>query len=618
MANHIHLFGGSVVLFFSQRYLDDLRARCDIVEIVSQSVSLQKKGKRYWACCPFHGEKTPSFSVNPEMQMYYCFGCHASGNVIGFIMAMEKLDFVDAVKYLAERANMPLPEVEDEQAYRRERAGKERLYAANTAAAHFFFEQLFTPAGKDAIAYLLQRGIDERGIRRFGLGFAPGGEVLCRHLRQKGFSDEEMELAGLSRKGQRGVYDQFRNRVMYPIIDGLGRVVGFGGRVMGNGQPKYLNTSDTPVFNKRHQLYGINLLKKQRDLSRVIVVEGYMDVIALDLAGIRGAVASLGTALTSEQARLIKRYCEDVLIAYDGDTAGQTAMLRGLDILHEEGLKVRVVVMPEGKDPDDLARQGGSAAFDALAEKALPLPVFKMKRAALAEDMSTQQGRTAYAMAASEILAQVENPVERESYLKILQVETGFSLSTLEQQVQVADGVLSAQEARRHNYAMQRYNNGGKSTQPEGDRRVFLAEGNILAAVAGAGRDAPALLSIVDVSFTVPAYAQALKKMREIVAQGETLSPAGVAMHFSGDSQEEQMVCRLLAQELTLPDPMEFVRQNVQTLWQAEVSARILMLKQEMGKPGIDPAERARLAAEIQSLMASAKGPRRPMSGRLE
>lgn len=590
-------------MFFSQQYLDELRARSDLLEIVGRHVPLTKKGKRYWACCPFHGEKTASFTVDPDKQMYYCFGCHAAGNVIGFMMAMHRLDFVDAVKLLAEQANMPLPEVEDEQAYRRERAEKERLYAANKQAARFYFEQLFSPVGSRARAYLEKRGITERAIRRFGLGYAPGGEALCRHLQEQGFTGEQLAMAGLSRTGERGDYDQFRDRVMYPIIDAMGRVVGFGGRVMGDSQPKYLNTSDTPIFNKRHHLYGIPLLKKQRDIARAIVVEGYMDVIGLDTAGVAGAVASLGTALTQEQARLIRRYTNEVLIAYDGDSAGQNAMVRGLDILEGQGLDVRVVVLPDGQDPDDLARSGGQEAFEALAQKALPLAVFKMKRAALEYDLSTQQGRTAYAMDASKILAEVKNPIERESYLKLLQVETGFSTQALADQISVSGNDLQRQQQQRDNYAAQRNNKDGNSSHTEGEQGVDYAQKGILAALLKAGEDAAALMALIDVDFPTPQYAKALDVMRSMLAGGEPLTSAGVSDHFLQAADDNRQVLELLVQGHPVGDNlMEFVRQAVQTLKKQLLPARIDALMIQASDPTIDAEERRRIVLEINRL----------------
>lgn len=590
-------------MFFSQQYLDELRARSDLLEIVGRHVPLTKKGKRYWACCPFHGEKTASFTVDPDKQMYYCFGCHAAGNVIGFMMAMHRLDFVDAVKLLAEQANMPLPEVEDEQAYRRERAEKERLYAANKQAARFYFEQLFSPVGSRARAYLEKRGITERAIRRFGLGYAPGGEALCRHLQEQGFTGEQLAMAGLSRTGERGDYDQFRDRVMYPIIDAMGRVVGFGGRVMGDAQPKYLNTSDTPIFNKRHHLYGIPLLKKQRDIARAIVVEGYMDVIGLDTAGVAGAVASLGTALTQEQARLIRRYTNQVLIAYDGDSAGQNAMVRGLDILEGQGLDVRVVVLPDGQDPDDLARSGGQEAFEALAQKALPLAVFKMKRAALEYDLSTQQGRTAYAMDASKILAEVKNPIERESYLKLLQVETGFSTQALADQISVSGNDLQRQQQQRDNYAAQRNNKDGNSSHTEGEQGVDYAQKGILAALLKAGEDAAALMALIDVDFPTPQYAKALDVMRSMLAGGEPLTSAGVSDHFLQAADDNRQVLELLVQGHPVGDNlMEFVRQAVHTLKKQLLPARIDALMIQASDPTIDAQERRRIVLEINRL----------------
>ena len=432
---------------FPSAWLDELRARADIVQIVSGYVTLKRNGHRYWGLCPFHGEKTASFSVDSERQLYYCFGCKASGSVIQFIMDMERLDFPEAVRFLADQVHMPLPQMEEDPDYQRRRSQRDRLLAANKEAARYFHQTLFTPEGKPMLDYLKGRGLTDSVIRKFGLGAAPNQwDSLTRTLQEKGYSLEELRLAGLTviKEAEpatadaparpRRAFDMFRNRAIFPIIDQYGNVLGFGGRILGSGQPKYLNTSDTPVFNKRLGVYAANLLRKERHLERVILVEGYMDVVALTQFGVPGVCATLGTALTAEQARLLKRFAPQVYLSYDGDSAGQHAILRGLDILKAEGIPARVLDFPDGLDPDEFIRRDGLEGFNKLP--ALTPETYRMRRLRAEHDLSTQEGRTEYAKSCAVILRDLE-PVELENHLQQLMVQTGFSREVLLAQIGV-------------------------------------------------------------------------------------------------------------------------------------------------------------------------------------
>ena len=432
----------------SDAWLDELRSRANLEEIVSEYVPLKLKGRRFWGCCPFHNEKTPSFSVDSEAQMYYCFGCHKGGTVINFVMEMERMEFMDAVRLLADRAHMEIPEQSQTGSGRTSPDERERIYEANTIAARFFHSTLWTGEGAEALNYLYKRGLNDSDIRRFGLGAAPKGwDALQRHMAEQGFDDALLEKAGLVVRKDGRAYDMFRGRAIFPIINAQGRVVGFGGRAMGDAQPKYLNTSETPVFNKRQGLYALNFAKKERNLGRLVLVEGYMDTVSLRKYGVAGVVATLGTALTEEQARLIKRYAPEVWISYDGDGAGRKAALRALDIFDSQDMKARVIDYPGGMDPDDFVKANGLAGFDALPKYGAT--EYRMMRARDDLDVSTQEGMTQYAMRCCEILKKVKSPIERENYLRRLANETGYDRQVLLSQLGVMAAAPTHAPARR-------------------------------------------------------------------------------------------------------------------------------------------------------------------------
>ena len=422
---------------YSDAFLDELRARVNLEELVSEYVPLKQKGRRFWGCCPFHNEKTPSFSVDSESQLYYCFGCHKGGTALNFVMEMERMEFQEAVKYLAERVHMPLPEAEPA------RDGKsfvtsqerERIYEANVIAARYFHSLLWTDEGAEALNYLYKRGLNDSDIRRFGLGASPRGwDNLIRHLGEQGYAPELLKRAGLAVERDGRFYDMFRGRVIFPIINAQGRVLGFGGRAMGDAQPKYLNTPDTPVFNKRQGLYALNFVRKERDTGRLVLVEGYMDTVSLRKYGVRGVVATLGTALTQEQARLIRRYAPEVWISYDGDSAGQKAALRALDIFDGmEGLTPWVIDYPGGQDPDDYVRANGLEGFERLPR--YDAAQYRMLRARDGLDLNTQDGMTQYALRCCEILKKVRDPIVMENHLRALVNQTGYDREILLRQI---------------------------------------------------------------------------------------------------------------------------------------------------------------------------------------
>lgn len=436
---------------FPPSWLNELRSRSDIVQIISGYVSLKKNGRKYWGLCPFHGEKTASFSVSPEEQLYYCFGCKAGGNVIHFVMDIERLDFYEACTFLADRVHLPLPEMVNDSDYERRKTQRERLLAANLEAAKYYRENLYSPSGAACLAYLKNRGLNDQVIRKFGLGAAPDSwDHVTKMLLDKGYTKEELRLGGLTvvKEAEDGkperVFDMFRNRPIFPIIDQYGNVLGFGGRSLDGKPPKYLNTSDTPVFNKRNGVFAANLLRKERNLERVILVEGYMDVVSLTQYGVKGVCATLGTALTNEQARLLKRFAPTVYLGYDGDSAGQHAILRGLDILREERVPARVLDFPDGLDPDEFIRRDGLDGFNRLTS--ITPESYRLRRLKEQFDLSSSDGRRKYAIAASEILSPLD-PVDREAELRELVTQSGFDRKTLEEQIGISAKKNQANES---------------------------------------------------------------------------------------------------------------------------------------------------------------------------
>ena len=435
---------------YPPQWLDELRARADIVKVIGSYVTLKKNGHRYVGLCPFHNETAPSFSVDEQKQVYHCFGCKAGGSVIQFVMDIERLSFPEAVAFLADQLHMPLPEMQNDPAYEKRRTLKERIYLANRTAARMYHQLLWQPESSAILHYLQQRGLSDAVIRRFGIGAAPPSAQVGHRLMEEGFTEEELVQAGLMLRREGRTFDMFRNRAMFTIIDTYGNVLGFGGRAMGDAMPKYLNTSDTPAFNKRYTVFAANLLRKARGLTRVILVEGYMDVVALSQFGVEGVAATLGTALTPEQARLLHRFAPEVHIAYDGDRAGQKAILRGLEVLEGENVPVRVLDFPGGLDPDEFIRQEGLEAFQAL--KPISAVTYRMRREKERHDVSTEEGRIEYAKACAAILRGVKEPVELENHLRHLSVETGFSKEVLMQQIGAAPPPKVVTAAKREGF----------------------------------------------------------------------------------------------------------------------------------------------------------------------
>lgn len=413
-----------------EEVIEKIKEQNDIVDIISEDVRLKKSGKNYMGLCPFHNDKSPSFSVSSEKQIYKCFSCGEAGNVLTFVMKYKKLTFLEAAKYLADKANIIL-QIEGQENNKISRK-KELLYKINVEAARYYFANLQN--NRIAKQYFLKRGIKEETIKRFGLGYSQDDwHGVINGLRAKGYKDDLLFEAGLISRNEKtgNTYDRFRNRVMFPVFNVKGKVIGFGGRVLDDSKPKYLNSPETMIFQKGTNLYGLNFaIKDKLQEDYIIIVEGYMDLIALHQYGITNTVASLGTALTVNQARLLKRYVNKVIISYDADVAGQTATLRGLEILRNAGFDVKVLTVPQGKDPDEFVRNNGREAFLRLAKEALPLIEYKIKRAAQGINLKNGNELITYGEKFAEILAEL-NPIEKDVYIKKISEETSIKEQAL-------------------------------------------------------------------------------------------------------------------------------------------------------------------------------------------
>ena len=523
---------------FPQQFLDELVSRNDIVDIVSSYVSLTRKGSNYFGLCPFHNEKTGSFSVSPDKQMYHCFGCKHGGGVVNFIMEIENLSFPDAVRFLAKRANMDVPEDHSGQEESRRR---QRVLALNKDAARWFYQNLSRPEGGAAVAYLEKRRISRKTAMDFGLGASlDGWDCLMNAMLDKGYTKTELLAAGLAVRNQKGrLYDKFRNRLMFPVIDVRGDVVAFGGRVLDKGEPKYMNTTETIAYSKRRNLYGINLAKKTKR-SNFILCEGNIDVITLHQAGFNNAVASMGTALTVEQTRLLSRYTKELVLCYDNDTAGQLATQKNLELLKNSEFSVRVLQLPRRladgeyikQDVDDFIKFQGAVAFEALLNGSENQMDYRMETVAAKYDLTSPEQKVAYAAEISQLLSTVASPVEREVYAGRAAEQAGISREAMLLEVKRAHGKRRGQERR----ALQReaLNVGGLRQPKErtiryADMRSAMAEEGVVRLLFLDGSLARRCESLSSEDFSSPLLGKVYQAQLEAYAQNRSLHLAALA-----------------------------------------------------------------------------------------
>ena len=436
-------------MYYPQEIIDQVIAANDIVSVIGEHVHMKRSGSGYMGLCPFHSEKSPSFSVSPGKQVYHCFGCGESGNVVTFVMKYENATFQEALKILADRAGIKLPEVQYSEESKKKNEQRDRLFAINKDAATYYFRLLRSPRGRRGMDYFRQRQLSDETLNRFGLGFADGADSdLVAYLRKRGYADEDILLSGVAAFDEkRGLHDKFWNRVMYPIMDVTNRVIGFGGRVMGDGKPKYLNSPETPIFDKSHNLYGLNLAKRSR-CGYFILCEGYMDVIAMHQAGFSQAVASLGTSFTEGQAQILKRYVPTVLLSYDSDGAGVKAAMRNIGILHSAGLTGKVVDLRPYKDPDEFMKGAGREEFQKRLDNAENSFLYQIRQMQTNYDLSDPAAQTRFYHEIARRLCEFDDEIERENYTKKMADLYFIPLETLRREVasyQMAGGAQTLQ-----------------------------------------------------------------------------------------------------------------------------------------------------------------------------
>ena len=539
---------------YSDDIIEEVRQKNDIVDVVSQYVKLTRKGSSYFGLCPFHNEKTPSFSVTPGKQMYYCFGCGAGGNVFNFIMEYENYSFGEALKHLADRAGVELPKIEYSREVREKAEQKAELLEINKQAAQYYYYQLRTEGGRQGHEYLAGRQLSEETMRKFGLGYSDKfGSGLYKYLKSKGYSDERLRESGLFNVDERhGMYDKFWNRVIFPIMDVNNRVIGFGGRVMGDGKPKYLNSPETKIFDKSRNLYGLNIARTTRK-KYLILCEGYMDVISMHQAGFTNAVASLGTALTSGHASLLKRYTQEVLLLYDSDEAGIRAALRGIPILREAGVNSRVVDLKPYKDPDEFIKNMGAEAFEERLNQASDSFMFRVSIAESEFPMEEPQGQNRFFERCAEMLLELKDELERNLYIEAIvkKYRGQYGVSTEDLRKRVNTLALKGTPAEnRIQPKSGRQNKKKKETASEQAQKLMLTwlvtYPNVFDKVAQ---------YLTPEDFVVPLYREVAQMLFQQREEGQ-VNPAKLLNSFT-DSEEQREVASLFNATIHLENQQE-------------------------------------------------------------
>lgn len=572
-------------MFYSDDIIEEVRMRNDIVDVISGYVKLQRKGSSYFGLCPFHNEKSPSFSVSPSKQMYYCFGCGAGGNIFTFIQEYENYTFPEAVKMLADRAGIRLPEQEESAENRKKRDLRTAVMEVQKMAAKYYYYLLHTEQGAHAMKYLKDRGLSDETIRKFGLGYAGQySDSLSRYLKKKGVSDALLKESGLIQISEKnGMYDKFWNRVMFPIMDVNNKVIGFGGRVMGDAKPKYLNSPETLIFDKSRNLYGLNVARTSRK-KNFLVCEGYMDVISMHQAGFTNAVASLGTALTSQHASILRRYTQEVILTYDSDEAGVRAALRAIPILKEAGVTTRVLHMDPYKDPDEFIKALGPEEFQQRIDQAENSFLFEISILQRSYDMKDPEGKTKFFQETARKIADFEQEIERENYIEAVAEKYQISFDGLRKMVLscLVQGVPARKQTIRPKTDFSR----------EKDTGILKSQRLLLTWLA----EYPKLYSqissyITPEDFSDELYRSVAQMLYEQLALGAP-NPAKITSQFD-DPEQQRKIAQIFNTEVRVTTQEEMkkaIRESMQKIMENGIEQR---------SAALDPSDMAGLQAII-------------------
>lgn len=574
-------------MYYTDEVIEEVRLRNDIVDVIGSYVNLKRKGNSYSACCPFHHEKTPSFHVSREKQMYHCFGCGVGGNVYTFLMEHENFSFPEAVEELAQRAGIQLPEQSMTPEAKRQADARTRIKDMNKLAAGYFHYLLKTEHGAHAMEYLKKRGLTDETITKFGLGFSDVyRDDLYKYLKSKGYKDEELKDSGLVKFDEKqGVSDRFWNRVMYPIIDTNNRVIGFGGRVMGDAKPKYINTQDTPVFDKSRNLYGLNLAKKTRRTG-IIFCEGYMDVISMHQAGFDNAVASLGTALTVGQVNLIKRYTDRVYLAYDSDEAGTKAALRALEIMREFEIPARVISLQPYKDPDELIQAEGTEEFERRIEQAQSGTMFEIEKLAHNYNQEDPQERTQFQKEAAKRLSIIMEPLERKNYIDSVAEKYHIDADSLKETV-TQYGIAGANKV---DASVFRERSARKSSEEEREEKQLKAERLLITWLINENALFDILKDRISAEdFFEPLYHDIASELFSQYEKEGKVTPAAIMNHYQS-REEHEKVSAIMQQdfdmEVTAEEKSKTITALVQKIKERSIQHQMEAAKGDLVKTG--------------------------------
>ncbi len=574
-------------MYYTDEVIEEVRSRNDIVDVIGSYVNLKRKGNSYSACCPFHHEKTPSFHVSREKQMYHCFGCGVGGNVYTFLMEHENFSFPEAVEELAQRAGIQLPEQSMTPEAKRQADARTRIKDMNKLAAGYFHYLLKTEHGAHAMEYLKKRGLTDETITKFGLGFSDVyRDDLYKYLKSKGYKDEELKDSGLVKFDEKqGVSDRFWNRVMYPIIDTNNRVIGFGGRVMGDAKPKYINTQDTPVFDKSRNLYGLNLAKKTRRTG-IIFCEGYMDVISMHQAGFDNAVASLGTALTVGQVNLIKRYTDRVYLAYDSDEAGTKAALRALEIMREFEIPARVISLQPYKDPDELIQAEGTEEFERRIEQAQSGTMFEIEKLAHNYNQEDPQERTQFQKEAAKRLSIIMEPLERKNYIDSVAEKYHIDADSLKEAV-TQYGIAGANKV---DASVFRERSARKSSEEEREEKQLKAERLLITWLINENALFDILKDKISAEdFFEPLYHDIASELFSQYEKEGKVTPAAIMNHYQS-REEHEKVSAIMQQdfdmEVTAEEKSKTITSLVRKIKERSIQHQMEAAKGDLVKTG--------------------------------